>query len=194
MVRKISDKNKNGTESLMDLWLISDTHFFNERIIYLQNRPFEDVKEMNASLINRWNNKVKKNDIVFHLGNFGYSSNKNLFSLLAQLNGKITLIIGEEDIAWEKLIQLPFASLCHNLTIQYKGYHFLLTSQPSTDLLYEERATSFINVFGNAFGLMKTLGNRFNLTCPIWDYTPIQFEDILLEIRKKTHSINYYED
>ena len=43
----------------------SDLHFGHKNIVDLCKRPFVDVDEMDAVLIERWNRKVKKNDIVY---------------------------------------------------------------------------------------------------------------------------------
>jgi calcineurin-like phosphoesterase family protein len=43
---------------------------------------------MNSTLIKNWNNKVKKNDVVFHLGNFAWDP-VTARKVLKKLNGKI---------------------------------------------------------------------------------------------------------
>ena len=41
------------------LFFTSDHHFGHDNIIKFCNRPFEDVREMNQVLIERWNKKIK---------------------------------------------------------------------------------------------------------------------------------------
>ncbi len=55
----------------MKIWFTSDTHFGSKRTLDLSKRPFKTVKEMDKALINNWNKNIAKNDIVFHLGDFG---------------------------------------------------------------------------------------------------------------------------
>ena len=52
------------------IWFTSDTHFSHCNIIKYCNRPFKDVDEMNKILIQNWNNVVRPDDIVWHLGDF----------------------------------------------------------------------------------------------------------------------------
>ena len=80
--------------SKTNIWFTSDTHFYHKNIIKYCYRPFNSVEEMNQSLINNWNNVVKENDIVFHLGDFAFDKWK---SIIKQLNGKIYLIVGNHD-------------------------------------------------------------------------------------------------
>ena len=46
----------------------SDLHLGHNNIVNLCKRPFEDVDEMDAVLIDNWNRKVKKNDVVYLTG------------------------------------------------------------------------------------------------------------------------------
>lgn len=50
------------------VFFTSDLHFGHENVIKFDNRPFRSVEEMDAELISRWNNKVKKGDLVYVLG------------------------------------------------------------------------------------------------------------------------------
>ena len=83
-----------------NIWFTSDTHFFHENIIFLNNRPYKSVQEMNEDLIHKWNTVVGLNDIVYHLGDVGMKcSPERLNLLLKRLNGKIHLIKGNHDKA-----------------------------------------------------------------------------------------------
>lgn len=79
------------------IYFISDTHFNHSNIIEYCNRPFNDIKEMNDTLINNWNSVVKKDDIVYHLGDFALADEEKLKELYSKLNGTIILIRGNHD-------------------------------------------------------------------------------------------------
>lgn len=53
---------------------------------------FEDVKEMNETIINNWNNIVTNEDIVYHLGDFCLSTDDEIKNIFNRLNGTIILI------------------------------------------------------------------------------------------------------
>lgn len=84
--------------SITKIWFTSDTHFGHKNILTFCERPFNSVEEMDNAIIERWNSKVGKDDIVFHLGDFAFASNKRWQELIYKLNGKIYLILGNHDI------------------------------------------------------------------------------------------------
>lgn len=76
---------------------------------------------MNQQLIENWNNKVPKDGIVFHLGDFAWGGYETWKNVREQLNGEIVLIKGNHDrknmspttekelfsyTAWEMLIEV----------------------------------------------------------------------------------------
>ena len=52
---------------------------------------------MNQKLIENWNNKVPKDGLVFHLGDFGWGGFQDYKKIREQLNGDIILIKGNHD-------------------------------------------------------------------------------------------------
>ena len=80
------------------VFFTSDTHFDHTSILRHCNRPFNDIEEMNRTLIENWNRVVGKNDLVFHLGDFAFGGAEVWNRFLDQLNGRIVLIVGNHDI------------------------------------------------------------------------------------------------
>ena len=83
---------------MANIWITSDTHFNHYNIIEYCNRPFSNVDEMNKELIKRWNSVVKKNDKVWHLGDFFLGKKDDAADIISHLNGNIYLIKGNHDI------------------------------------------------------------------------------------------------
>lgn len=62
----------------MNKFFTSDTHFGSERTLKFSRRPFKTTQEMDETFINNWNDLIKPEDIVYHLGDFGdFSKLKN---------------------------------------------------------------------------------------------------------------------
>lgn len=84
------------------IFFTADLHFGHANIIKLCKRPFRDVQHMNTALINRWNERVKPEDTVYHLGDFcftGRGSGSPAYPRAYErlLNGTIVHILGNHD-------------------------------------------------------------------------------------------------
>ena len=73
-------------------WLISDTHFGHDKTCTVFKRddgtplrPFRDAEEMDEELVRRWNERVRKNDKVYHLGDVVIA--RKSLATLYRLNG-----------------------------------------------------------------------------------------------------------
>jgi calcineurin-like phosphoesterase family protein len=106
------------------IWFTSDHHFGHKNIIEFSQRPFADVDEMNAEMIKRWNEKVGKDDIVYHLGDFALISTSKLKPIIQQLNGRICLITGNhENAALECADSLEWVKDYYELVVEDKDAH-----------------------------------------------------------------------
>ena len=85
------------------VFLTSDTHFghagvcrFTEADGITKIRPWTDPDEMDEEMIKRWNDTVRPNDKVYHLGDVVI--NRRSLKTLHRLNGDKVLIRGNHDI------------------------------------------------------------------------------------------------
>ena len=84
-------------------FLISDTHFGHEKTCTVFKRadgsplrPFASAEEMDEFMVKAWNDRVRPNDKVYHLGDVVI--NRKFLSVLGRLNGDKVLIRGNHDI------------------------------------------------------------------------------------------------
>jgi calcineurin-like phosphoesterase family protein len=77
-----------------NLFFAADLHFGHRGILTFGSRPFTSVKEMDATIIERWNQTVPENGVVFLLGDVSFSGD---VSQILALNGKIHLVRGNHD-------------------------------------------------------------------------------------------------
>lgn len=80
----------------MNKFITSDLHFWHKNILKFSkdNRPFSDIEVMNSYLIDHWNDTVKENDTVYHLGDFSFAGKQKTRDILDRLNGKKVFILG----------------------------------------------------------------------------------------------------
>ena len=81
------------------IYFTSDTHFYHKNIIDYCARPVlsNTINEMNEILIYRWNERIKQDDEVYHLGDFAFCSNEKRATIIKLLNGVKYLIRGNHD-------------------------------------------------------------------------------------------------
>ncbi len=83
-----------------NVWFWSDLHLGHRcdrwEIPLWKNRGFDSVEEHDDCLRTRWNNNVKNNSIVFHLGDimFGGSGEQRLINTFENLNFKELYLMG----------------------------------------------------------------------------------------------------
>lgn len=80
----------------MTIFFTSDTHFGDHRVLNIGKRPFPSVTAMDEFLIAVWNECVRPDDEIWHLGDFARTG-KAVPDLLCRLNGRKHLIRGNND-------------------------------------------------------------------------------------------------
>lgn len=79
-------------------YYISDCHFYHRNLLTsMDMRPFSSVEEMNETMIEKWNRKVRKNDDVVILGDLSLAKGKETNAVVSRLNGHLFLIRGNHD-------------------------------------------------------------------------------------------------
>lgn len=79
-----------------EIYFTSDTHFDHSGA--LRFRPqFTSVEEMNETIIQRWNGRVKPGDRIYHLGDFGFFGKGRMETIRKRLVGQVHLIQGNHD-------------------------------------------------------------------------------------------------
>lgn len=161
---------------LMNVFVISDHHFYHDNIIRYCNRPFKNLREMHFVMTNKWNSVVSKNNTVLHLGDFSFGNKRIVSRLRKHLNGKIYMVKGNHDkhgIAWYNnigitMIKKPF----------FIG-NFLFSHAPKHDI-----GSNIINICGHSHNKIPLLtesgSNKFyNVSVENLDYIPIRIKELL---------------
>lgn len=127
------------------IYYIADTHFGDERVMRLARRPFKSVADMDASLCNKWNAVVGRDDTVYIVGDFALDDDMAQ-KILPQLKGRKHLIWGNHDKLSAKSLGL-FESVNQILTICDRGRSVCLCHYPM--LSYENSIYGGYHVFGH---------------------------------------------
>ena len=90
----------------MKYFFTADYHLGHKNIIKYCNRPFKTLDEMNKTIVRNHNQRVKSDDIVFHIGDFCFKNSSEIkgegirikaLEWEKRLNGKIIHIKGNHD-------------------------------------------------------------------------------------------------
>lgn len=79
-------------------YYIADLHLGHVNVIKFDKRPFENIGEMEAEIIRRWNERVTPNDTVYIIGDFCWLTSSHWANVLRNLNGHKVLIRGNHDL------------------------------------------------------------------------------------------------
>ena len=159
----------------MAIWFTADTHFNNQRTLEHSKRPFNSVAHMNSELVANWNKCVAKDDIVFHLGDFGD------YRTAEFLNGKIYLIPGNHERADENFKDnyKYFYKVTDDIhKIKVKDYYITMAHEPSKlrDINIDE---NHINLFGHLHKLCMVKSYGINVGIDCHNFKLINLDDIL---------------
>lgn len=109
------------------IYFTSDSHFNHVNILSYCPRPWATVVEMNEALIQNWNQVVKPEDIVYHLGDFAMGDRKQIPTILSRLNGHIILVRGNHDTS-KSLVYFP--EVHDHLILEMDGHRFEVSHNP----------------------------------------------------------------
>ncbi len=155
------------------IYIISDTHFYHDKIIKYENRPFKNVDEMHKKIILNWNSIVKKKDTIYHLGDFSWLCNiDKMKDLISKLNGYKILIKGNHDRGKSKTWwhTAGFNDVIDGSVILDNFY--ILSHEP----VYLNDNMPYINLHGHLHNRKMENSQYINCSVELTDYKPISFE------------------
>lgn len=172
-------------------YYISDMHLGHRNVLRFDDRPFENVEEMDGALITNWNAKVTKDDDVWILGDFSYCSDREASFYLKQLKGRKHLIIGNHDkILLESQSALDYLESVERLQhIKDRNYNVIMCHFPLATWNGISRGSYHIyghihNDRNEVFEFMKKRKQALNAGCMINNYEPVTLEELIENNRK----------
>ena len=158
-----------------NIWFIADTHFDDERILKYENRPFQDVNEMNQCIIGNWNRLVKEDDLVYLIGDIGNEA------YISSLNGKKYLIKGNHDTKSNELYRQAGFVEVYDKPIILDNF-WILSHEP----MYVNVNMPYANIFGHVHNcaIYKTFSKQhYCVTVERTGYGPVGFDEIKEKVK-----------
>ena len=170
------------------VFLVSDTHFGHAGVCrFMRNdgvtklRPWDSPEEMDEEMVRRWNETVRPNDKVYHLGDVVI--NRKALNIMYRLNGDKVLIKGNHDIFKLEDYTQHFRDI--------RGYHVMNNYILSHIPVHPESKGRFA---GNIHGHLHSnrVMDKWNANPDPWyecvcveqtDFRPVLFEDVMKRMR-----------
>ena len=185
------------------VFLVSVTHFGHAGVCrFLRDdgtklRPWDDPDEMDEEMVKRWNETVRPNDKVYHLGDVVI--NRKALNIMYRLNGDKVLIRGNHDIFRDEEYRQHFREL--------RAYHVMNGMILSHIPIHTESLGRFgVNIHGHLHSnrvmsmtrwgkteyVDKTIDPRYHCVCvEQTDFRPILFEDVIKRIQSEGGTIGF---
>jgi calcineurin-like phosphoesterase family protein len=189
------------------VFLVSDTHFghagvcrFTHQNTDVKIRPWTDPDEMDEDMVRMWNETVRPNDKVYHLGDVVI--NRKSLGIMRRLNGDKVLIRGNHDIFRDEEYREHFREL--------RAYHVMNGMILSHIPVHEDSLGRFgVNIHGHLHTnrVMKARGvdaktgkvlysddidPRYHCVCvEQTNFRPILFEDVIKRIEQEGGTVGF---
>ena len=172
------------------IWFTSDPHFGHKGVIDYCNRPFDSVEEMDEALIKNWNDRVKKGDKIYILGDMFFGSADHAHGILKRLNGQKFLIYGNHDArlrsgSFEKYFQ--WRGDLKEIKIDEQRFvlcHFAMRT-------WHKQHKGAIHLYGHSHGNLPEDPHSLSMDVGVdaCDYAPIHLHDVLTRMALKISNV-----
>jgi calcineurin-like phosphoesterase family protein len=190
------------------VFLVSDTHFGHAGVCRFTHpddpdvklRPWTDPDEMDEEMIRRWNDRVRPNDKVYHLGDVVI--NRKALKTLSRLNGDKVLIRGNHDIFRDDEYREYFRELrayhvMNGMILSHIPVHEASLGRFGTNIhghLHASRVKKARGVDARTGAILygTEIDPRYWCACvEQTDFTPILFEDAIKRIEAEGGHIGF---
>jgi len=164
-------------------WLTGDWHLNHTNIIEYCNRPFDDIVEMNHTILKNYNEIIPPDGLCINVGDVAPSIFPfQLKNILNKLNGKKILVRGNHD----RLTNNKFRAC---------GFEYVTKSLQIDEYTILHNPHRIKNFKGNKFicGHVHNLWKKriymkdkeiVNVGVDVWDFKPVRFSDVKKMFKK----------
>lgn len=166
------------------IYVISDTHFGHSNILkftdgdgkLIRGSFFKTIEEHDAFIIKQWNDVVRDNDIVYHLGDVYFGKYRGQ---LDTLKGRKRLILGNHDDGKDQVLQRVFQKIsCSRMFPEFGAMlsHIPLhiSQQSSTGI-----AKWWINIHGHIHQQTPPSLSHRNVSVEATAYRPVDITNLV---------------
>ena len=168
----------------MAVFFTADTHFGHAAARALYRRPFPSVAATDEAMVARWNETVAAEDEVWHLGDFVVGPRREsavaeaAASLLARLNGRKRLIIGNNDPPAVAMMPGWSGAAVHYAELEVDGVGVVLCHYAFRT--WRNAARGWVNLHGHSHGRLRPhLPRQVDVGVDAHDFRPVTLAQAL---------------
>lgn len=164
------------------IFFTSDQHFNHKNIITYCNRPFQSVKEMNDTMIEKWNAVVSPSDTVYILGDFIYNSDEHIVSLL---HGEKILILGDHDgLKSSRHFNKVYSYFFYKQgSIKIALFHWSIRT-------WQQSHYNSFHLYGHSHGNLLPIGKSWDVGVDNNNFTPVSLDQIVEIMARRPDNLN----
>jgi len=178
-------------KSLLNIFVTSDQHFNHFKISQLCGRKFRSLEEMHNVMIKLWNNTIRPQDIVIHLGDIVLTKgdSSNLKFIIKQLNGRKILVKGNHDRkSYSWYLNNGFDFICEKFNWYYNRKKILFLHDPNKITVEDTKKYNFI-IHGHIHNKKNMIRKRkkctlINVSVEKTNYFPLNLHTLLEKLNR----------
>lgn len=172
------------------IWFTADFHLSHKKIIDYCNRPFKNIEEMDAILVNNLKSKLKSKDTLYFLGDLSFKKSAAEFLFEELKDIEIHFIIGNHDSKVVIKLAKEFCSSvsklkninCNNQSITLCHYAMRVWNKSHFNAW---------NLFAHSHGKLAPIGKQYDVGIDNNNFMPISFEQLVVIMEKQPNNFNF---
>lgn len=174
--QKATDLFEHALSNNKAVWAWSDQHFFHKNVIAYTDRPFQNMDEMNAHMLEKYQTKVQADDLVLFGGDLAFGSFSLAKAYLSNMPGQKILVLGNHEFAPDYRNYGFFDLVVMDFAFQYNDHSYGVSHLPVDASLLPE---GWSNLHGHTH--QRLIGSRhINMSIEHTGFEPIPLRDLLI--------------
>lgn len=171
-------------------WFTADFHLSHKNIIKYCDRPFKNVEEMNATILDNLFKSVNRGDTLYFLGDLTFDKKiaNNFFNVLKDI--EIHFIIGNHDSSQViKIVQDRCTSVSQIKNIRIEEQSITLCHY-AMRVWHKSHFNSW-QLYGHSHGNLSGIGKQYDVGVDYNNFSPVSFETLKEIMDPKEDNFNY---
>lgn len=175
------------------IWMTSDLHFMHNKPFLYEPRGFDNIYDMNETIIKNFNEVVSWNDDLYILGDIMLNDNEEGMKSLRRLPGRIHIIRGNHDTDNRVELFLNEPRITYHGwadVLKYNGHNFFLSHYPTNTYNVDDakRKKYLINLYGHTHQQTNFYNDNpfmYHVGVDSHNCYPVHIEDIMSDVINK---------